>query len=507
MSLLVCLALAVCACPALAQEAVEVEKDTQMSKLQGQLRSSGFRADLTGELTGSAPGFIEPALWERLGRILNNYTLNFTHTQASPDGDEGSEGILRLRNKTGDDKARVNLVMDAAGVRYLQSPLMDDEGMFYAFDSSFDWLTLVLPTENGWPSLLHVALELSRGSKNWQDKTAPYMEAFSLSVERWLQNYLISTSETDDSGNYLTTLTYEIPVVDVVMQTKQLLLDVYSKPELLALAAEVMTQEEQAAYLQKDMYLAFIAMLDRVDLTGSVQISRQNETATGTMLYESISMPFPAELPVNKATLSHVPNAVGGELWQMSLTLDAQALNVALDRELQVDINAQNTEGAIWTGSLRAFLPTAESTDAVSHTELQLFSCTYNLNIPEPQDVNDVYQARYERRYEATLVVKPDSPSNVPAFSMSFEAVAYSKKNTPTSPSYLDGSLEWNSLEADCTAKLSLSARTGSSWTPTMLNDALSSAIRVDMMSAATRGELIDRLWSSFKQRLLNILE
>ncbi len=285
LTLLLCLAvLSVCLAPCgLAEETAA--KDTQLSKLTGQWKSSGFSGELTGKVDGEAPSFLAPAVWQQLGYILNGYRITFTHTQQSRDGSMGSEGILTLKNAAGDEKARINLLLDASGVRYIQSPLLDDEGRFYAFDSGFDWSSLLMPSENGWPSLLHVVMELNRGNETWQEKARPYLENFSMILNRWMQNYLVTSDEVLADGNQVATMTYEIPVAAVVMQTKQMLVEFYSKPELLSLVGELLTAEEQAAYLQTGMLYPFIQMLDNVNLTGNISIRRQNEMITGTLLY------------------------------------------------------------------------------------------------------------------------------------------------------------------------------------------------------------------------------
>ena len=496
-ALVLCLTLlASLAVPALAET-------NQLTKLQGQWKSSGFRGTLTGQVTGEASSLTGEALWELLKALFAGYQLNLTHTVKDSRVNEGDESVLTMTNTAGDEIGRLNILTDASGVVYLQSDLLDEAGLYYGFDSGFDWSSLILSNENGWPSLLHVLGEIAQANQTWQDAAKPYMEQLSLNLSRWLQSYLNTTTEQDVNGTYITTAVYDIPASALMQETKQMLVDFYSNRELLNLLTQVMTVEEQAAYLQTSMLLPFLQMLDNVKLNGSVSVRRQYDTSTGTVLFDSVTLPGPENLPVSSLTLVHVPSAAEGELWQATVALDAQELGIAVDQELRVDVTAQNTDPDIWTGSVLALLPASENPEALNKEDQTLFSCTYNLNVPAPKDTNDFYQSRYERLYEATLVVKPDDAMDLPAFSLGGKGLIYSKSSAASTVCYVEASLNLNDLDKDSTVSLGFEGRTTSRWTPTMLTDALSSALRMDMMSASSRVELLKQLFGHLTQTLI----
>ena len=488
--------MALCLCVALAAAlALPAFAETnQLTKLQGQWKSSGFRGTLTGQVTGEASRLTGKELWDTLKALFSAHELSITHTVKDSRTNEGDESVITLSDTAGKEIGRLNVLTDASGVVYLQSDLLDEAGLYYAFDSGFDWTSLF--NENGWPSMLHVLMEISRASKSWQEKAQPYMEQVSLGISRWLQGYVTTATAQDPDGSYVTTAVYEIPASALLQETKQLLVDLYQNRELLNVLAEVMTAEEQAAYLQTGMLLPFLQMLDNVKLSGTVTVRRQYAATTGTVLYDSVTLPCPESLPVSTLTLVHVPSAPEGELWQLSIALDAQKLGVALDQELRVDVTAQNTEPDVWTGSMLALLPASENPEALNKEDQTLFSCTYNLNAPAPKDTNDVYQSRYERAYEATLVVKPDEAMDLPAFSLGGKAVIYSKSSAASTVCYVESSVSLHDLDQDSAVTLSFNGRTTSRWTPTMLTDALSSALRMDMMNAGNRLELLSQLFS-----------
>ena len=122
--------------------------------------------------------------------------------------------------------------------------------------------------------------------------------------------------------------------------------------------------------------------------------------------------------------------------------------------------------------------------------------------MPAPKDTNDFYQSRYERAYEATLVVKPDDAMDLPSFSLGGKTVIYSKSSAASTVCYVESSLNLNDLDQDSGVSLSFSGRTTSRWTPTMLTDALSSALRMDMMSTGNRLELLGQLFSHLTKTL-----
>ena len=69
-ALVLCLTLlASLAVPALAET-------NQLTKLQGQWKSSGFRGTLTGQVTGEASSLTGEALWELLKALFAGYQLN-----------------------------------------------------------------------------------------------------------------------------------------------------------------------------------------------------------------------------------------------------------------------------------------------------------------------------------------------------------------------------------------------------------------------------------------------
>ena len=495
---------ALCLCLALlASLALPAAAETdQLVKLQGQWKSSGFRGTLTGEVTGDGTSLTDQNAWETLRSFLATHQLSISHTVKDSNKFDGDESIVILEKKTGEEVGRLNILTDASGIIYLQSDLLDDAGLYYGFDSGFDWSNLLVSGDNGWPSLVHVITEISQASQTWKESANPYLEKFSLNISRWLQSYATTTTEQDVNGSYVMTTSYEIPVAAILQETRQLLADFYSDPQLLALLAQVLTAEETAAYLQTSMLLPFLQMLDNVKLSGTVTARRQYEAATGTVLYDSVSLPCPTNLPIHELTIVHVPKAEDGELWQLNATFDAQALNIAVDQELKLEVTAQNTDTDVWTGSVLALLPGSTDPEALNQEDQTLFSCTYNLSIPAPKDTNDYYQSYYERLYEAMLVVKPDEAMQLPAFSIGGSFKVYSKSSNASTVCHVESALAITDLDRESAVTLNFTGKTYKRWTPTMLTEAISSSLRMDMMSASSRLQLLGDLFSHFMQSL-----
>ena len=245
----------------------------------------------------------------------------------------------------------------------------------------------------------------------------------------------------------------------------------------MSLLREILTVDEQAAYLQKDMLWSFLSMIDRVKLNGDITVRRQFSAENGDVIFESMRLPFAETSALKEMTAAHSVQE-DGSLWQIRAELAKAPYEGAV-----IDLSAQSMGSGIWVGELK-WTPAPEK-DAV--TEPRPLTFAYNLEWAEPEDVNDTYEQRYERNYKGTLVVKADESLGLPVMSLSFTNRIYSKLATLTSPTYLDAVLEWADLESGAGATLTFSGKTSARRTPVYLNEAIASALRLDMLDAESR--------------------
>ena len=495
-ALLLCLCLLSVSFSSLAD--VAVRESTQLDKLKGHWMNSSFQGTLTGTATQKGPAFADEVAWSVFRAYLQDYTVSYTHTNQNSTADLGSEDVLTLSNTAGDVSIRNIFVEDPNGIRYIRSPLLDDQGMYYAFDPSNDAVSLLTDavSENAWPSLAHVVYAIATANEDWQKRAQASYNQFSIKVTGWLQNYAKTVTEADTEGRFVMTNEYEIPAGALLQEAKALLVDLFVDQDLLSLLREILTVDEQAAYLQKDMLWSFLSMIDKVKLNGDISVRRQFSAENGDVIFESMRLPFAETFPLKEATIVHSVQE-DGDLWQVRAELAQESYQGAL-----VDISAQSMGSGVWVGDVK-WTP-APSKDSVEEAKPLTFA--YNLEWTGPEDVNDTYEQRYERNYKGTLVVKADESLNLPVMSLSFTNKIYSKLATLTAPTYLDAVLEWADLESGAGVTLTFSGKTSTRRTPIYMAEAIASALRLDMLSAESRASLLSGFLHNLPARFLQLV-
>ena len=495
-ALLLSLCLLFAAFPSLAD--VAVRESTQLDKLKGHWKSSSFQGELTAKASQEGPAFIDEVAWSEFRAQLQNYTVSYTHTNQNSTADLGSEDVLTLSSADGDVSIQNIFAEDHNGIRYVRSPLLDDQGMYYAFDPSNDAVSLLTDalSDSPWPSLAHVVYAVASAGEDWHKRAQSSYSQFSIKVTGWLQNYARTVTEADTQGRIVMTNDYEIPADALLQETKALMLDMFTDQELLSLLREILTVDEQAAYLQKDMLLTFLNMIDRVRLNGNIAVHRQFSAENGDVLYESMVLPFAENSPLRELTVTHTAQEDGDE-WRVRAELAKAPYEGAV-----AEISAQNVEPGTWIGDVR-WTP-AKDKDASEDPRPLAFA--YNLAWNEPENVSDTYERRYERNYYCTFVVKADESLNLPVISLTLDGSIYSKVADLASPTYVDATLTVKDVDGGANAVLTFSGKTSSRRTPIYLNEAVSSALRLDMLSAENRVSLLNGFLHNLPARFLQLV-
>ena len=474
---------------------VAVQESTQLDKLIGHWKSSCFQGTLTGTASQEKPSFMDASVWAAIQAYLQNYTLSFLHTNQNPTADLGSESVLTLTNASGTVSIRNILVEDHSGIRYVRSPLLDDS-IYYAFAPSNDAVSLALNALNdsAWPSLLHVLYSIFTADESWKERAKPHYDRLTAELNKWMMNYYKTTPEVDASGRQITNLDYVIPANALLQETKQMLIYIISNQELSSLLREILTVDEQAAYLQTDMIFSFMSMIDRVNLKGDIVIRRQY--SMDQLLYESMQIPFAETAPVSQVSIVHTVEG-SADKWQLRAELAKAPYTGAL-----IEVSGKKMDAGIWVGDVK-WTP-GQTPDSVTEPDTLTFE--YNLEWDGVKDVNDVYANRYERTMGGTLVVKPDETLHLPVMSLTLkDARIYSKEAKLSSPVYVVGTLEWVDLESNASITLSLDGRTSTRQTPLYIDEAISSSLRLDMLDAESRSVLIQSLLHNLPARFIQL--
>ena len=498
LALMLCICLLAGSLPAMAD--IAVKESTQLDKLKGHWMNSSFQGTLTATATQTGPAFIPADLWSVIRAYLSSYSISFTHTNQDSTSALGSEDVLTLTNEAGDVSIQNIFVEDHNGIRYVRSPLLDDQ-IYYAFDDHNDSVSLLTDAlgDDTWPSLWHVLFAVMTASEDWKTRAQSSYNQLSIKITTWLQNYAKTTTEPDTAGNYVVSNDYEIPASALLQEAKMLLVDLFVDQELLSLLREIMTVDEQAAYLQKDMLWNFMSMIDRVQLSGNIQIHRQfgaSGGTTGDILYESMTIPFAEKFPVKEATVVHTVQP-DGDLWQIKADLAHPSVKGAV-----LEASAQKIEEGTWVGDIK-WTPAPDENSVV---EPQTLTFAYNLEWPGAEDVNDSYSQRYEHNRKGTLVIKADDSLGLPVISISFNSKIYSKTSSLTAPTYLEAALSVLDLESNAEISFALNGRTSSRRTPIYMDEAIASSLRLDMLNTQSRMSLLQSLLHNLPARFLQLV-
>ena len=470
---------------------VNVTSNTQDEKLRQQMALSGFQSTLSFAAEGDSFLSLDAATWAAVKLLTPKLTLSGTSTVVVHNKVAvGRESILSLLGG-GEEWANIALLIDEAGTRYVKSPLLSDGDVFYAADKTFDLTTLLgdILSSGRWPSLLHVLYAVNTADEKWQTRFAAAATPYQAKIASWLQDYSITTTETDVTGGFITTITYQIPAAAILQETKQLLVDFFADATLVSLLREVMNAEEQAAYLQSAMLLPFLQMLDNVALAGEITVKRQYDYL-GNAIYESIALPFASNSPIESLSYVRLP-AEGGDSATFQCALRGQEGMAAPSLLFSV----QAGEKGIYTGECTVTLPQADAAAGTYRFEYQLY-------MADPVDIADAFNSRWERDYEVTLLVRPDAALGIPPLSAVLNAKVYSKNSAITSVTYLDGTLTLSDTEGGGSITASLAGKTTRAWAPTMLSAAADAALRVDLMEQDARDALRTQLTARLVQKL-----
>ena len=155
-----------------------------------------------------------------------------------------------------------------------------------------------------WPPVEGVLLKLNTAESTWQGEVARKLDAYSLKLTLWLQAFTQSQNQYDAQNNPQTRIIITVPASQLKAQIKQLLVDAYNDPELLALLAREMDARQAAAYLQPSMRDSFSQSLDRLPLTGDM-VSERLLNAQGQVVENKLILPLGGARGLSRVLYTH----------------------------------------------------------------------------------------------------------------------------------------------------------------------------------------------------------
>jgi len=421
-------------------------------KFTGQVREQGFKGAVTFSASGAETAACSGDDWAWLTAALPRLQIELTHSFVGfreRAGEKEASAAL-----SGDGQATVNVLVDGEAVGRTALLYSDDlAGLssdflagygetWYAFSRGWNPMQIAMSLVQGseWPPVWRLLQAAGGQSAEWQDQVNQHLVSFQTKLGAWLNGYAAASAASDESGAY-TQLQWIIPAADVKAEIKTLLKDFFGNEGLLALLRQIATPQEAACYLQSGMEPIFSGWVDRLALTGQVEITRRYGAA-GNALLDEIHLPFAQGMPLAGLTISVTPGD-GGDTWAFrGETREGAAFFVSCLAGGE----------RIYSGAVEASLPAAEGREG------KQVAFDYNFSWEGGKEVYSLSTDRFEQTLEATLVIKPRETGK-PAQSVALKAML-SSASDKRAATHLNAELTWRDLDGDATVTAALSGRT-----------------------------------------------
>ena len=222
-------------------------------------------------------------------------------------------------------------------------------------------------------------------SEIWERDWAPALAPYETALEQWLMEFAADPSVTQsESGSSIMTLRYTIPASALKRAMKDMMRQALQDATLLELLRPLLTDAQQAVYLNPAIGYFYDAVIDALPLNGDLTMTRTLSTR-GEMLSSLLTMPLP-ENPNGWSTLSC---QITERETSLILTGAEQSVTLALLE------TASMSDRTSWDGFLR-FIP-------VSGTPL---SAAFTLSKQFAAQTDD--NGRRSEHTEWVLTARPD---------------------------------------------------------------------------------------------------
>lgn len=415
-------------------------------------------------------------------------------------------------------KQETELTLQKAGQQMLQLNLKKD-GQFEQLTSSLIGASRYVDRQEGgllmalltgkdstWPGVENMLFKLNTADSTWQGKVAKKLEAYSLKLTVYLQAYTKTESLRNAQNQLQTKVSVSVPPLQLKAQIKQLLLDVYSDAELLALLSEQLDAREQAAYLQPAMMNSFFAALDSLPLSENMVNERLLDQA-GQVVENKLVLPLGGAQGLDRVVYLFTASAEGG---QTALTLEYQPQNKENKVGRVVSLVYQGGQTALseeisYTGTLSIQPEAGTGAFTVDAAEGDVPATVYGFNLlyaPGEEVVDRVAQSS-TKDFEVALRLSPQGDPALAAQMIKAKITLKSRLNS-RSATFITGSLTWQDEGSAAQIKADISGNTAAPWAVAPIDPA--GATRLDSLNAAQRQTLSQQLQASLLSALTSLL-
>ena len=464
---------------ALSAAAALAEDDTLLHKFYQQAaKESAYRGTVTFTVIGEETTAIPAEMWALVKTLLPRMTVTIEHS-TQRNKDEGEVGVTFA--VSGQPNRKVSYLYDDH-LTGITGDLLGGDTV-YAAAREWSWTRLLSPAVQAgeaWPPMWQMLLNILNAPESWKERAKPLLEKYETRAAEWMNGFA-SVSSGKEGGVPYSELACKIPAREVKEEVKALLTELYQDQETLSLLREVVTPQEAAAYLQPASLPALTAVLEQMQMEGSVEIARRHDSS-GTALLDSISFPFAKDAMFTRLAFSVTPSE-GGQEWRVT---------GALKDGGEFDVSCEQAASGNYTGSVALLLPVqADSASFVvsGPPELRPVGFDYSFTLDQGEEAYSIADDQSTQTIRASLMIAPRGESDIPmqVFSLTANLSSGSSKQSPT---HLDGNISWMDMMSGAAITAQLTSRTVAPFDYTVVSDA-ENAVRIDRMTGEERAELV----------------
>lgn len=449
----------VCGCvPALA--GAPITDYTLEDKWGLQMQGSGFKGHAAFTVEGDAAFGMDESLWHTLKALLSGMTVEVTSMPRS--GNRDTEVTVLAG---GTQVGFVKVLTDGQNT-VVRSDILGEDEYDYQYGAQFDLLRLFAKEESRWPDLKNTLMRLMTADKAWKQEAEPAFSVYTSHLALWMQEYMDVSSQSVQDG-YQTRMSCLIPAERVKVQIKRMLSMLYRDEEMLRLLGQVLTKEEQQAYLNPGNQEIFFIMLDLLPMEGDVKIERLYDEK-GTALLDEITLPFADVSPWMQLVLRVTYN--------QAVTTQQMLLSYRDGRHTDVTLRKPD-EGTL-TGSLRMDL------EADENGQRRVRAFQFNFAHDAGEETYDLDQDKCEHLSDLTVLIKPmeEDTTGLRETTLSVRKTMTSKSSRRAA-TYITVDAALTDQESGSVLALQFACNTASPWTPDMIAGLETEAIVLDDMS------------------------
>ena len=456
---------------------------TLEEKLEQQLISSGLTG--TVSFTAEGTGFfgMDDTAWNMVRTLLPRLSFDITSTVRSAK-QEDRETIVTVKNNSA-VCGEINILTDGMQTAFSSSMLQPEA--WYSVENGADLTSFFwTPAEGQWPEIWHMLYEIASADSDWQDRMKEHSENYLTKLGIWFQNYQEITMAGEGEEDRII-LHCEIPGQDLKTEMKMLMVDLSADEAMLALLTEIFTPEEAAAYLHPSMLNTFFAMLDNIDIEGSVVVDRSYDRS-GVNLTDRITLPFTESYPVSYLTVGisteeegaeyelsgafRIPGDEDGKLYPFLISMIPVGSESAFSGSLSIAYPLPDDEFEVETDN-----------DGTGYVE-----CEFVLGLIDGEEIYIATEDQCRRERGLTLTLRPitGDTSGIHTLSLSASLVMVSKSSRKAATN-IQASLTVTDQDTESVLGLEANLKTAAKWTPTLISDLNTTLIRLDAMTAEQR--------------------